>query len=100
MIFEDWREARILFSRSPEVGNYAMRADVVHFESPKHALRETSPLRGSLFGPKPPDPPPGILRFEDAPARVQSYLTGYIPYCLKVMLRTLPHARRVLKGTP
>jgi hypothetical protein len=80
------------------VGNYQRRADVLYYESPRHALKDASTLMASIFGPKPPHPPQGLLRFEDAPARVQSYLTAYIPYCLKVLIRILPHARRTLKG--
>jgi hypothetical protein len=98
LLFNDWREACLLFSRSPEVGNYERRADVLHYTSPEEALREHSPMLSSFMGPRPPSPPQGVLRFEDAPARVQSYLTSYIPFCLKVMLKVLPHARKALKN--
>lgn len=96
LLFEDWREAHVLFSRYPEVGNYERRSDVLHYASPGEALRALSPWR-AILGPRAPSPPQGVLRPEEEPARVQSFLTSYVPYCLKAVERILPIAKRQLQ---
>lgn len=96
LLFEDWREARLLFSRYPEVGNYERRSDVIYYESPAEALRQVSAW-SSILGPRAPSPPKGIIRPEEEQARVQSYLTAYIPYSLKVVEKTLPSVRKQLQ---
>jgi hypothetical protein len=95
LLFEDWREAKVLFSRYPEVGNYTRRSDVLHFPDPAAALRRLAPWK-SILGPRAPTSPKGIIRPEEEPARVQSFLTAYVRYCLRAVEKVLPAVKKLL----
>ena len=49
---------------------------------PKPALRNSSPK--------------GIIRPEEEPARVQSFLTAYVRYCLRAVEKVLPAVKKLL----